>query len=520
MANPLSEADVSRAKGFFGERRTRAHLLFAVAGVALADWLFYGHVVGWTLGAFGALAGLGVLLLGESGVKSRPAFLLGLVYFTLCGRAVVEPEPPVVLLGAAVCALWVLTLRGGWSWSLPFWCSRGCRLLLSMFKSFVLAPCFALVLPLVCTCSLLRLNRLRAWLIPLGLGAVFLGLFASANPVISLALSSVWRGFLRLCVWLPSLPSALRLLFWSGVGALLWTLLRHQPAACANPACEPLPPSLPVCSRVLTPESIRRALAVFNALFAVQTASDLWFLWGGGALPQGMTCAEYAHRGAYPLIVTALLAAAFVLAAFREDSSASEHRAEHRLVYAWLAQNIFLVVSAGWRLWLYVGVFSLSRLRLAAGAWMFLVACGLVWIFVRIFARRSNLWLIQANAVTALAVVLAYSCCLPNRGIANFNVRHCREAGCAAAQPVDLPYLAGLGYDALPALIQLERLAQDTPLAKQARFRIDRLARSLNDRLSDWRGVTLKRWYLRSYLDREISAEPAPVEAETDKRTR
>ncbi|NTU96117.1 MAG: DUF4173 domain-containing protein, partial [Bacteroidales bacterium] len=41
---------------------------------------------------------------------------------------------------------------------------------------------------------------------------------------------------------------------------------------------------------------------------------------------------------------------------------------------------MFLVFSAGWRLWLYVTVFSLSRLRVAAGVWMFLVACGLIWI--------------------------------------------------------------------------------------------------------------------------------------------
>lgn len=457
---------------------------------------------------------------GGSRSGSLSALLLGAAFFTLCGRTVVEPEPSVVFLALVAFFLWVLTLRGGWSWSLSCWASRGGMLLLGLFKSLVLAPCFALVLPLVGACSLLRVNRLRAWLIPLGLGAVFLGLFASANPVLSLALSRAWEGFLRLCVWLPSLPSAPRLLFWSGVGALLWTLLRHQPRACEVPALGPVPPPLPVYDRALTPEVIRRALAVFNALFALQTASDLWFLWGGGALPQGMTYAEYAHRGAYPLIVTALLAAAFVLATFREDSPASARRAERLLVYAWLGQNLFLVASAGWRLWLYVGVYSLSRLRLAAGVWMLLVACGLVWIFVRILSGRSNLWLIQANVVTALAVLMIYGCSLPALFIADFNVRHCRQAGDAAAQPVDLTYLSGLGYDALPALVKLERLTQGTPLARQARLRIDRQSRSLNENLSDWRGLTPKRWYLRRYLEREYRPQPGAVEAAARQSTR
>ena len=45
---------------------------------------------------------------------------------------------------------------------------------------------------------------------------------------------------------------------------------------------------------------------VFNALFAVQSVSDLAYLWGGMRLPEGLSYADYAHRGAYPLIVTAL----------------------------------------------------------------------------------------------------------------------------------------------------------------------------------------------------------------------
>ena len=39
-----------------------------------------------------------------------------------------------------------------------------------------------------------------------------------------------------------------------------------------------------------------------------------------------MTYAAYAHRGAYPLIVTALIAAGFVLAALRPGSATSAMR--------------------------------------------------------------------------------------------------------------------------------------------------------------------------------------------------
>ena len=140
-------------------------------------------------------------------------------------------------------------------------------------------------------------------------------------------------------------------------------------------------PTLPKSEHLLFGRAaILRSLIVFNAIFAVQTALDLTYLWGGTALPDGMSYAHYAHRGAYPLIVTALLAAAFVLAAMRKDGPAEGSVWIKRLVYLWTGQNVLLVVSSILRLWLYVEVYSLTELRIAAGIWMALVAVGLVLI--------------------------------------------------------------------------------------------------------------------------------------------
>ena len=76
--------------------------------------------------------------------------------------------------------------------------------------------------------------------------------------------------------------------------------------------------------------TILRSLILFNLLFAVQTALDVIYLWGNAKLPDDITYASYAHRGAYPLILTALLAAGFVLAAMRPGGPAeksSRHQA-------------------------------------------------------------------------------------------------------------------------------------------------------------------------------------------------
>ena len=486
---------------FFAKRRTSAQLLASIALVVLADWLFYAHPIGWTLGGYGAFAGVVVILLGDSRFRKLPSILLGVCYFSLCLRAVVDPEPWVVILGFSVWVSLTLTLREGWSWSLKIWFTRWYQFVSGYLWSLLIATISVLVLPLVPVYAVLRVQRFRAWRFPFLLGFVFLGLFAIANPVISLVFSTLYRTLMRICAHVPSFAEFLRFLFWLAVGALLWTLQRHRTEQGDRPSDEATTVLPTAWNELVTPEVARNALVLFNILFAAQTLLDLWCLWGGGALPEGMTHAEYAHRGAYPLIVTAMLAAAFVMVTFREGTVGSEQKVTRWLLYAWLLQNILLVISAGWRLRLYVAVFSLSRLRLAAGVWMFLVACGLIWIIVRILNNHSNSWLIKANVLTLMVVLLCYSCWTPKMFIANFNVSHCRELGHPTASPIDLKYLEGLGYDALPALIRLER---DLPRSANHDFVCqvkDRLAVRLASQLRDWRGMTLKRWYVRRQLE-------------------
>ncbi len=135
---------------------------------------------------------------------------------------------------------------------------------------------------------------------------------------------------------------------WAFLRPRLPHFLRRKPRLPASAACRPAGNPASAEGRRKNLEdvlfgkaAILRALIVFNLMFAVQTVLDAAYLWGGVALPDGMTYASYAHRGAYPLIVTALIAAGFVLAALQAgqrhlgrcaDPAAglSLGRAEHR----------------------------------------------------------------------------------------------------------------------------------------------------------------------------------------------
>jgi hypothetical protein len=251
---------------------------------------------------------------------------------------------------------------------------------------------------------------------------------------------------------------------------------------------------------------IVRCLIVFNLVFAVQMTLDLMTVLSNGAnLPEGLEYREYARRGAYPLVATALLAAGFVLVAFPTGlGPAATHRMRwaRRLVYIWVGQNILLMLSAVWRLGMYVEAFGLTRLRVAAAIWMLLVACGLIYIIWRIVGHRTNAWLLRINTVTLLAVL--YLCCFFNwdRLISSFSVEQCFELG-GPGPRVDLKYISSLGPESIPTLDWLaQQLGQDHPVGQQAALHAGRLCTDLESDLQTWQGWTLRRARLASLAPR------------------
>lgn len=355
-----------------------------------------------------------------------------------------------------------------------------------------------------------------SWMLPLALGAVFLLLFASANPLVERWLDAIdLRGPAGQISWV-------RILFWLLAVAAVWPFVFLQ-LRCAGkkqslkekleadfraawPPSSSQPSVADPPSALFGKAAILRSLVLFNLMFAVQTGLDAAYLWGGVALPDGLTYAAYAHRGAYPLIVTALLAAGFVLVATRPGSEAARSPLIRALVYLWTAQNIVLVVSSILRLDLYVAVYSLTYLRIVAFIWMGLVAVGLLLIVARIALDRSNTWLIGANLVSLAATL--YVCCFLNfpRMIAIYNVEHSADLGLPV---LDLGYLYSLGPHAIPGLDLFITRHNDFRRSDVITMR-DTLALQHRQRMGDWRAWSVQDWQLARYLEAQRTAADTP----------
>ena len=422
-------------------------IVLAVGCAALADRLFYGWDVGLSLALFLGVVGFVAILGNRVQIRGKNEIILAAILVASLLPLIEEVNflSVAVALLAAAMSIIAITSRQKTSWprqlleamTIPF---RG---------PFQFAGDTVGALRHMEIWTPAWLGWLVAWIVPLTVFAIFLTLFSSANPLIEQRLLQI--DLRKIIEWL----SPWRISFWIFIICMIWPLIRRRIKTRPAQTSEPAPASAAASSSdldyLLGAQAITRSLVLFNVLFALQTGLDLTYLWGGAALPDGMTYATYAHRGAYPLIATALLAAGFVLLAMRPGGPAQQSRLIRPLVLVFIAQNILLVISSIFRLDLYVAVYSLTYWRLASFIWMGLVAAGLFLILVQNLWRKSNAWLLTANAIS-LALVL-YGCCFINapRLIASYNVEHSHEVN-GKGQNLDWRYLRCLGPQALPAI--------------------------------------------------------------------
>lgn len=476
-------------------RPLRVPFVAAASCIALADWLFYDWPIGISLASFFAV--LGVVAVAANGARATRfvQMLMAAVFVAGLLALIEEVNALSVTVGATATALFVIVMTTGeaTSWlrylveaaTIPF---RGpFRLVTDLFGA----------LRQMKTWTPEWLGSLVAWIVPLGVFAIFLALLSSANPLIEHRLMQIdFRAlFDRL--------DPARIWFWGLIACAIWPLLRRRSGR--KPVSEPGPAIAAESSDLdylLGAQAVTRSLILFNALFALQSGLDLAYLWGGASLPDGMSHAEYAHRGAYPLIVTALLAAGFVLIAMRPGGPAEQSRWIRPLVLLWTGQNLLLVISSIFRLDLYVAAYSLTYLRLAAFIWMVLVATGLVLMLIQIELRKPNSWLIAANAAT-LALVL-FACCFINapRVVASYNLAHCREIT-GTGPWIDSTYLRSLGPQMLPAIEPyVQRVPALASTVADYRYIFDR------NRPANWRSWTFRTWRLDRYLANNPAISP------------
>ncbi|WP_299609020.1 DUF4153 domain-containing protein [uncultured Tateyamaria sp.] len=407
----------------------KAGLLLAL--IALGDVLVWGFAPGLNLALFAGVvlfAGLG-LAWPQLRARTRGAIAAGGVLSLLPMIELVQPLSVLIaLVGLSLCAAALAGL------------SRG-DLLRGAARLWWVAPVQSVSDGANGAKALSDLNLARVdlralvmvWCVPAGTTLIFGLLILAANPVLD-------RWVADAMTWNLPEPDLWRAWFWVCLSAAIWPMLvtwqmRERLRA------RKLQRHTVKREGVINAESVARSLVAFNALFAVQTGMDVLFLYGDAGLPDGISPAAYAHRGAYPLLVTALLAGLFAVLARPYLAGRPVLR---WLMLIWLLQTLALVVASVWRLDIYVDAFGLTRLRLAAYVWMGLVAVGLCIVVWQIWQDRQAAWMMLRSG--ALGAVTLYACAFVSFDavVARHNLTHHDEP--------DMMLLCRLSEDAIPSL--------------------------------------------------------------------
>lgn len=459
--------------GWFGmQGASRRRGLSFLGLVVLADILFWRQDIGLSLAIFA----LALVLAAGAGLPPRKQIRGGLV--CLIGVLPVVEYVQVlslVLLSAGTGAAIVLQHASGEA--LPRLAARSVAFLLGLPKQWVRSfVALAWLQPrafLRPTLDGQPMRWLKDWTFPLGGSLVFGALLLDANPLflsLSTDVISPW-------------PLLQRVMFWVGMALFILPIL--QPSLPETRLTDV--PQIPLPRLGLNASSSLRALIMFNALIGVQMFSDAAILVWGAELPGGMTYAEYAHRGAYPLLATAMLAMGFALVS---QPFWDGHRLIRPLMLLWLGQNIALTGAAALRLDLYIEAYGQTYLRLYALIWMGLVAFGLVLTGMQMLLNRTTSWLVTRAA--AGGAITLYACAFVNFAhvIATHNL----------AQPKpDVEYLCDLGPMASGAFAGAS--------SKDNVYMIDRLrevyyCKALDrPRIHGWRDWGLRSWQVNHMVE-------------------
>ena len=208
------------------------------------------------------------------------------------------------------------------------------------------------------------------------------------------------------------------------------------------------------------PERERRAAlflpvtALLDIVYIIFCYVQIKYLFGGSeeaSMSGGW--AEYARSGFFQLVtITFINLGLTLLAADRRRFAGRGGKPLRALLGLLLALTAVILVSAFWRMRLYILAFGMSALRLLTLWAMGTVCFGLLAAAWKL--ARPNARFFRAAGGFALALWCLMNLAGPGRMIANYNVDRYLSG---ALTEVDETYLRALGPDALPALEKLDQ---------------------------------------------------------------
>lgn len=188
--------------------------------------------------------------------------------------------------------------------------------------------------------------------------------------------------------------------------------------------------------------------AILAFTYVIYSGIQILFLFLRRGLPDGMTYSQYAHQGFWQLLTVCLINLVTVLVCVQVFE---KHSVLNVLLLVISVCTCVMIVSAAYRMLLYVGVYHLTFLRILV-LWFLGVLALIMWgVMVSIFREEFHLFQYIVAVMTCGYILFSYAGV--DRIIASYNLEHAESVSWQ-----DVTYvLYGLSEDAAP---YVEKLAE------------------------------------------------------------
>lgn len=187
------------------------------------------------------------------------------------------------------------------------------------------------------------------------------------------------------------------------------------------------------------------SLVLLNTLLLCINCIDIVFVWFGFRYNNDLNLSAFVHEGTGMLIFSIILAMVLLLFFFRGNLNFYKKNKWLRMgAYAWLIQNMILVISVLVRDYYYIEHMGLAYKRIGVLFFLFLVLFGLVTVFLKIQQVKTAYYLLRVNAWFAITILVLASCIHWDTMIAEYNL------GRKNTIPLDIQFLLSLSDKTLP----------------------------------------------------------------------
>ena len=249
----------------------------------------------------------------------------------------------------------------------------------------------------------------------------------------------------------------------------------------------------------LDPVIAATVLVLINMVYVIFIVLQFSYLFGAweGALPEGITYADYARKGFAELMLVALINFTILMTVLLHtaESSSIVRRINHFMMYTLVLCSLIILYSAYSRLHLYEEAYGFTHIRFLVHAFMLFLA--VLMVIAGLWIHNKRIPLAKCYIILGLIAYVIVNYAGMDSYIATKNIERYHLTGA-----LDEPFLTSLSVDAVPILIEF---SEEYP---QMNYHLKAIYQELTQQERAWPSFNISEYRAKRAISEHISGQP------------